>query len=358
MSIQNTHDSDHNRHRLPGISWFSWCITAAILCIVPAASILTSGFSITQYFEFPPYSLYVHHAPFSWLWWLFYAATGIFLSTAVGISLRPLLRAPHRPGRWSLLSFLTLCFTWAVAWNRWALFAEIQDHTFLLLWLSYIAFMNAVVWEVHGSCPLLLAPRAYLMSFPISGLFWWIFEFLNRFTQNWRYLNVEDFSPLSYTLFASCSFCTVLPSIWVTNEFFSRTILTSTVSSTSLRLGYPSGGFLITASVAALALLPLFPDYLFACIWVLPIALVLSCEGLIYKRGASISAIALWSVAGVWCGFVWELWNAHSVAKWIYLIPFVQRFHVFEMPIVGYAGYIPFGILCGMLIESLHKRTE
>ena len=31
---------------------------------------------------------------------------------------------------------------------------------------------------------------------------------------------------------------------------------------------------------------------------------------------------------------------------WMYNVPFVNRFHVFEMPVVGFYGYLPFGIYC------------
>lgn len=27
-------------------------------------------------------------------------------------------------------------------------------------------------------------------------------------------------------------------------------------------------------------------------------------------------------------------------------MPYVQRFHLFEMPALGYAGYLPFGLQC------------
>jgi hypothetical protein len=34
------------------------------------------------------------------------------------------------------------------------------------------------------------------------------------------------------------------------------------------------------------------------------------------------------------------------LAKWVYAVPYVQRFHVWEMPLVGFAGYLPFGVEC------------
>jgi len=61
------------------------------------------------------------------------------------------------------------------------------------------------------------------------------------------------------------------------------------------------------------------------------------------------------AAAALICGFFWEMWNTFSLAKWVYDIPLVDRFHVFEMPILGYAGYLPFGLQCaviGAMLES------
>ena len=42
------------------------------------------------------------------------------------------------------------------------------------------------------------------------------------------------------------------------------------------------------------------------------------------------------------CGFFWEMWNYNSYPKWIYHTPGAEFLHVFEMPLLGYLGYIPF----------------
>ncbi|MGA1824199.1 MAG: hypothetical protein ACMUIP_05990 [bacterium] len=59
--------------------------------------------------------------------------------------------------------------------------------------------------------------------------------------------------------------------------------------------------------------------------------------------------IVTFSFAALLCGFFWELWNYYSFAKWLYSVPFVHRFLLFEMPILGYAGYIPFGLECAVI---------
>jgi len=52
------------------------------------------------------------------------------------------------------------------------------------------------------------------------------------------------------------------------------------------------------------------------------------------------------AIAALVCGFFWELWNVKSFAHWEYNIPYVDAYLVFEMPIIGYAGYLPFGLVC------------
>lgn len=65
----------------------------------------------------------------------------------------------------------------------------------------------------------------------------------------------------------------------------------------------------------------------------------------------------LWSsaVAALTCGFFWEMWNYHSEAKWIYSIPGVAIFPLFEMPLPGYSGYLPFGMMCALAGHSLFR---
>jgi len=43
---------------------------------------------------------------------------------------------------------------------------------------------------------------------------------------------------------------------------------------------------------------------------------------------------------------------------WIYSIPYIDRFHLFEMPILGYSGYLPFGLECAVVSELLRNRQK
>ncbi|HEX9811287.1 MAG TPA: hypothetical protein VGA88_04280, partial [Burkholderiales bacterium] len=67
--------------------------------------------------------------------------------------------------------------------------------------------------------------------------------------------------------------------------------------------------------------------------------------------------ISLPAAAALFCGFFWELWNWQSLTHWEYSIPFAHRFLIFEMPLLGYFGYLPFGIACVAVADVVCKDT-
>ena len=72
-------------------------------------------------------------------------------------------------------------------------------------------------------------------------------------------------------------------------------------------------------------------------------------------RGEDWTAPAAAALAGLVCGLFWEMWNAFSLLRWVYHIPGVDRFRVFEMPLLGYLGYLPFGLLCAAVGDLMRE---
>jgi hypothetical protein len=67
------------------------------------------------------------------------------------------------------------------------------------------------------------------------------------------------------------------------------------------------------------------------------------------------------SVGCLICGLFWEMWNFYSWPKWVYRIPYADVFHLFEMPLAGYLGYIPFSLeLFALyhLVTGLFRRDK
>jgi hypothetical protein len=252
-----------------------------------------------------------------------------------------------------------------LAWNRWEWFARLQPHTFPLLWLNFILVVNALTYRRRGACLMLAQPVRFTLLFPASAAFWWFFEYLNRFVQNWYYTGA-DYPPLTYFILASLSFATVLPAVLSAREWllsfacFRRRgralALPHWISPRSVAL------LLLTIAGSGLAGIGLWPDYLFPLLWTAPLALLLALQ-VLGRSSPLLTALSdgRWSVwaaaalAGLVCGFFWELWNAHSLARWEYAIPWVDRFHLFEMPLLGYAGYLPFGLECALIGDALLK---
>ena len=59
-------------------------------------------------------------------------------------------------------------------------------------------------------------------------------------------------------------------------------------------------------------------------------------------------------VGGATCGFLWEFWNYWAVAKWTYNLPFLgvlEQYRYFEMPWLGFQGFLPFAIECWVVFN-------
>jgi hypothetical protein len=69
--------------------------------------------------------------------------------------------------------------------------------------------------------------------------------------------------------------------------------------------------------------------------------------------GRSLAAMA----GGLACGLLWEFWNYWALTKWTYHLPFLgtwgNRFHYFEMPLPGLLGFLPFGLECWVMWQTI-----
>ncbi|WP_147305140.1 hypothetical protein [Alkalilimnicola ehrlichii] len=197
------------------------------------------------------------------------------------------------------------------------------------------------------------------ISRAISGqcAFWWFFEYLNRFVVNWYYIAAEEPSAVAYLVAGSLPFSTVLPAVLSTRDWltgFPR-LYAGVAHGIRIPEGLPrSAAWLgLLGAGAGLIALPLWPGLLYPLVWLAPLLLVIVVQALLGERHL-LSPLAsgdwrpIWlaAVAALACGFLWELWNWHSLARWEYAVPYVHRFEIFEMPLLGYAGYLPFGLQC------------
>lgn len=257
----------------------------------------------------------------------------------------------EQKGRWPLHGWLGLALI-ALFWMLNWMFPGSTPWGFFSLWLGYCLTVDALVFSRKGHSLLTRSPTAYAGLFVVSAPAWWLFELINLRTQNWIYLGEENFTTLEYAFFASLSFSTVIPAVFGTAEW----------AGSWGRIKRTRPGFAINPAPAALAgmfaagclmllLVLAWPDYFFPLVWISVYCLL---EPLNRKLGnrsllddlarGDWRPVAALAAGCLICGFFWEMWNFYSYPKWIYRIPYAGWLRVFEMPLAGYLGYLPFSL--------------
>lgn len=240
---------------------------------------------------------------------------------------------------------------------------------FFPLWLGYCLTVDALVFVRKGESMLARNPGTYVTLFLVSAPAWWLFELFNVRTQNWFYDGRQFFTDFQYFVLASLSFSTVMPAVFGTAELVStfnwlgRMRRGPRLAPTRRTLlGFFAIGWLM------LVLLLRWPLYFFPFLWLsvyfilAPLNVWLGNRSLMrYTTGGDWRPVlALW-LGCLICGFFWEMWNFYSYPKWIYQVPFVDFLRIFEMPLLGYGGYLPFSMeLFALyhLVMGLFKQEE
>ena len=343
-----------------------------LLAVAPLAGGLVTGLP-AAFAELPPLTRYITHAPLSRPIFILFAVSGLLAATLLirpswfGFgkeSIHSEFENRNSPfPLWGKAGLAICVLSWIAAWTRPFWLGPLRDHTFTPLWLGYILVMDGLVFRRTSRSLLATRPRLFLALFPASSLAWWYFEFLNRFVQNWWYEGAGKFTAGKYVLFATLCFSTVLPAVFETCQWLQSFPWFRHAYADGPRWRASSGlplRIAAWAGVAGLILLALAPNPMFFMTWLAPLAVLGATLGLAgirtpfsdAARGDYGPLISL-AVAALICGFFWELWNFLSLPKWHYSVPFVNVAHVFEMPVVGYTGYLPFGPVCWCLWAAL-----
>jgi hypothetical protein len=238
---------------------------------------------------------------------------------------------------------------WAINWHL----PGLRSHwAFFPLWLGYILLVDGLTYLRKGTSLLSRNWKSWIILFIVSAPTWWIFEWLNQVTQYWEYLGVESFSDLQYNIQASISFSTVIPAVVSTAE-----LINTLPFSKRFEKGPKIGGrtstqiiFFVIGWVMLVSLL-IWPAYGAAFMWMSlffildPVNHWLGYTSILKTTASGSWRIVfnLWT-ASLICGFLWELWNFYSFPKWIYDVPYVDFWYDFEMPLLGYLGYLPFAL--------------
>jgi hypothetical protein len=228
---------------------------------------------------------------------------------------------------------------------------------YIVAWWSYIAMADAAL--ALKSKRFLVFNRNLPFLVVLSAAFWCVFELINLRIRNWYYINIPSIGLIRFVGYL-LAYGTVIPGIYVTKEAFSTLL-------GSIRVRPLSCSRLRPASCMALGLLlfvilMFFPSQFFFLAWIFLIPII---EGYSYAKGRwcfmgdlergeagnLISSV----LSGLVCGLLWETWNYWAISKWVYSIPSFETFKLFEMPILGYFGFVFFSLETILFVSFIHE---
>jgi len=241
----------------------------------------------------------------------------------------------------------------AVCWPlNWTLPGVRTAYFFFPLWLGYILVADVLVERRTGNSLWTRSRQQFGLLFALSAPVWWLFELLNWRTGNWDYSGRELFTQFEYNLLCTISFSVVMPAVFETAEWvrsfrwMERFTSGARIPSTrAVRLT------LLLTGLAMLTALLLWPKMFYPCLWISLLLILEPLNGWLGRQhflerlqhGDWRKVLSL-ALGALLCGFFWEMWNFYSYPKWIYHTPGAGFAHVFEMPLLGYGGYVPFAL--------------
>lgn len=231
-----------------------------------------------------------------------------------------------------------------------------------IVWTGYVLLLDAGTARLTGRSYLTSARGELVLVALVSIAGWWLFELYNapRFWRGgadltglwWQYHDLER-NPFLRRVGYDWAFATIFPALFLT----AAVLRASVFARARVWPWTPSGAALnvATAAGAVAVVLPL----LVPARWLVPLVWtgwVLLLEPVNYRRGrpswlgdltrGDASRLLALLGSGAVCGVLWEFWNYWAATKWTYTVPYLGEVKVFEMPVLGYAGFLPFALEC------------
>ena len=230
---------------------------------------------------------------------------------------------------------------------------------FPLCWLGVLLALDGAARLRHGASPL-RRPTDWLACAAASLLFWDLFELLDLRLQNWWYTGVSP-SPVFAAAFAAISFATVLPAVRLGLSVLSPR------DEPALQGAQRKRPLLLAGlGLLALSLSLLLPRVAFPLAWLFlwPLAEAALC---LLPRGESLPGpLEAWGardgrlarrllLLALPLGLVWESLNWQCPRGWVYTVPGFESLKLFEMPLPGYLGYLPFLLEASAVLALLER---
>jgi hypothetical protein len=217
-------------------------------------------------------------------------------------------------------------------------------------WWSFILVMDSVNFRIRKSSPLFRSPKTFFYAAFISVFVWLAFELFNLRLQNWHYHDLPSSTAerwLGYFL----AYATVIPALLEISHFLEGFLKKKRPGFFRLEASPLFLKGCVFVGSLFLILTVAWPKLFFPLVW---LCFIFMLEPLNYwlKNDSLLADLAKndwtrmwsWMLAGLAAGFLWEFWNFFAASRWEYSLPYLDFWRVFQMPVFGYAGFIPFAL--------------
>ena len=219
-------------------------------------------------------------------------------------------------------------------------YRPVSAFSYPILWWGLLPALDAIHYLRWHTSPMRRDWRHFAgITVPASVLFWLTYEYLNLAFPQWAYSGYFE-GRFVESAIGVLSFATVIPIMVELHWFFAG-------PEPRLRPVTRLGSSIFVAAGALALALPLLTDWFWMnqAAWAGPALLLLPFVGV-----AGFAAVP----TGLAAGFLWELLNYWSLTKWRYTIH-PEWPKLFEMPLLGYLGFIPFAFSTLALYAVLRR---
>jgi hypothetical protein len=274
--------------------------------------------------------------------------------------------------RWGWLGAFLLVTPLIFLWGHFSGPKLLLHWAWIPVFWGYTFLMDAWLYVRSGGKSILKNSPKEMIAIGIAAMGgWMLFEYLNFFVDdNWYYPNGDSIPHEEFLLYAIVGSSGLIPVIFVIYRLLN--------TFPNIRNKYSHGpaivlknwhvNVLLAVFMTGMFLISFFPDQLFGLLWIAPmaiLALVLDKIGLWTPftglKTGNWSPLLKYTLTYLVYGLSLECLNyfsalhptgqpliTHTPAVWVYSIPYVNYGYLFEMPLLGYIGYLPFGVYCSV----------
>lgn len=232
-----------------------------------------------------------------------------------------------------------------------------------IFWTAYLFLLDGLLLRMTGRSPVRDRPMRFIVCCLASIPIWVVFDWVNfEYMMAWDYHGLaENFwhRNLKYAV----AFAAITPAMLLSAEVVRAAGLRE-VRLPPLHIGRGAQIVMMVLGAAAFVFPIWIADPVGSLTLWLSLLLLLDpindrfgAPSLIgdWREGRWGRTLALMAGGGI-CGLWWEAWNWFALTKWTYDLPFLgplEGWRYFEMPLVGFLGFFPFGPECWAMFNSV-----